>query len=334
MKRSLTLFALLCGALGLALPAAAAVPDARTLLAELNFTPEQIQQVMAGEIVRGAIQPASARELVAGMAFLVKGKTPAEFVAELKAGLGNRVDPAMIAFGDVRDASGAQDFAKLSFGSDASARAKQYLEAEAGGDLNLSAEEIEVFRKLATGSPTPEAVETAVRNQLAARVRAYQQQGYAGIAPYALSGGGKRSPADELRTATDAATALKRHVPNAWQMLNSYPAGKPAGTEEQFRWTHFDAHGTPTIALQHLLYVPDGDAFLVVQRMFYVSGGFNAEQALGALLPVEGGTVMVYGNHTSTDQVTGFGGGAKRSIGSKLLESQLEAIAEKARSAR
>jgi hypothetical protein len=116
-------------------------------------------------------------------------------------------------------------------------------------------------------------------------------------------------------------------------MLGSYPAGKPAGTEEIFRWTHFDAHGTPTISLQHNLYVPDGDAWMVVQRMFYVSASFNAEQALMALLPVQGGTVAVYGNRTSTDQVEGFGGSAKRSVGSRLLESQLEAIFQKARTA-
>ena len=41
--------------------------------------------------------------------------------------------------------------------------------------------------------------------------------------------------------------------------------------------------------------------------------------------------MVVYGNRTSTDQVEGWGGGAKRSIGSKLLESQLEALAGKVR---
>jgi hypothetical protein len=43
-------------------------------------------------------------------------------------------------------------------------------------------------------------------------------------------------------------------------------------------------------------------------------------------LPAQGGTVVVYSNHTSTDQVAGFGGGAKRSIGSKLMASELEGM--------
>ena len=311
-----------------ALTASAQIPDAKTLLATVGLDASQIEQVMGGEIVRGAIKPASERELVAAMAFMVKSP-PAELVADMKKGLGNQVDPEMIAYGTIT--GGANDFARLDFGKDAEKRAKEYLEAEPGGSLNLSAEEIAVFNKLGTGNPTPDAVLSAVRNQLVARVRAYQQKGLAGIAPYALDGGKKRSPAEELRTATSASQPLKQYVPGAYQYLNGYPAGKPAGTDEQFRWTHFNAHGTPTIALQHLVYVPDGNAYLVVQRMYYVSSGFNAEQALAALLPVEGGTVLVYGNRTSTDQVTGFGGGTKRSIGSKLLESQLEGIFEKAR---
>jgi hypothetical protein len=63
-----------------------------------------------------------------------------------------------------------------------------------------------------------------------------------------------------------------------------------------------------------------------------VSTGYNAEAAFAALLPADEGTVVVYGNHTSTDQVAGFGGGAKRSIGSKLLSSQLQEMSAKIQS--
>src|SRR5262249_46618460 len=105
------------------------------------------------------------------------------------------------------------------------------------------------------------------------------------------------------------------------------------GSLETFRWTRYLAHGEPTVSLTHGLYVPDGDAWVVVQRQFYVSTGYNSEQAVGALMPVEKGTVVFYVNRTSTDQVLGFGGSAKRSIGSKLLASQLQALYEKVRKA-
>jgi len=128
--------------------------------------------------------------------------------------------------------------------------------------------------------------------------------------------------------------ALERYVPAAYHYLLSYPDGKPPGTRELMRWSHFKGHGVPTIVLTHILQIPDGDAWIVVQRHFYVSTGYNSEQALAAFLPAkDGGTVVLYANRTSTDQVTGFGGGAKRSIGSKLLASQLEEIFESARKA-
>ena len=168
-----------------------------------------------------------------------------------------------------------------------------------------------------------------MRAALLARLEAYQEQGLAGIAPYALAGGAQRSPADELRSATQAAKTLQSLVPAAYRYLLEYPAAKPPGAEESFRWSQFNANGTPTIALTHGLYVPDGDAWVVVQRQFYVSGGYNAEQAIGALLPLKTGSLAVYTNRTSTDQVTGFGGGTKRSVGSKLLASQLLALYKK-----
>jgi hypothetical protein len=176
-------------------------------------------------------------------------------------------------------------------------------------------------------------VEPQVRSALLARLQAYRANGLAGIAPYAHADGKSRSPAEELRTATQASKKLQQHAPAAYQFLLSYPNGKPPGTEEIFRWSHFDAHGVPTLALTHVLLVPDGEAWIVAQRQFYVSTGYNAEQAVAAFLPSQAGTVVVYANRTSTDQITGFGGGAKRSLGSKMLASQLEGMFEKARAA-
>jgi hypothetical protein len=313
----------------LAAPASAQIPDAPTLLAAVGLTPDQVQQVMAGQIVRGAIQPASERELVTAVAFMVP-TSPSQFVADLKAGLGTKVDPDTLASGVFRGAGSAADLAKLTLDPGAQKRATAYTSATPGGDLNLSTEEIASFNKLA-GSDVP-TVTAAVRSALLARQTAYRQQGLAGIAPYALKNG-SRSPGDELRTATQAAKALQRYVPAAYKMLLDYPNSKPAGTEEVFRWAKINAHGTPTLTLTHSAYIPDGAGWVVVQRMYYVSTGFNSVQAIAGLLPVQGGTVVVYSNRTSTDQVAGFGGGTKRSIGSKLLESQLEALFKKAQSA-
>jgi hypothetical protein len=295
----------------------AELPNAPVLLASLGVGPGDIARVEEGQLVHHEVKPASERELTAGLDFEVP-VTPTKLVEDSKRDLLDRVDPNQIAYGVVSDPASPLDFARLTLPP---VQAKAYLEASAGGDLNLSSKEIAAFHELGSGA-SPAAVADLVRHQLLARVQAYRELGLAGIASYARGGGKQRSPAEELRTATLASKPLL-----------SYPSGKPPGTQEVVRWSQFEAHGVPTIALTQVLLIPDGDAWIVVQRQFYVSSGYNAEQALAAFLLGKSATVVVYANRTSTDQITGFGGGMKRSLGSQVLASQLETLFEKARAA-
>jgi hypothetical protein len=304
--------------------ASAQLPDAETFLRDLGFSADQISQVKAGSFVEGTIRASDERELDAMLAFLVP-TSPSHLVNQLRQGLLDRVDPNTIAFDRIEGAPSLASFAKLSLQPDAEKRARAYVDAGPGGDLNLSAQELAAFDALGS-APAPSAVEAAVRGALLARLQAYQAKGLAGIAPYARSGGKTRSPADDLRSATTAAKRLQALVPSAFQALLAYPGSKPPGLEEVFEWSHYRAHGVPTIALTHTLSIPEGDAWVVAQRQFYVSGGYNCEQAVSGFLPMQQGTLVVYTNRTSTDQVTGFGGGAKRAIGSKLLASELEKL--------
>ena len=333
IRSSLVGYACLSSLLALdTLPAAAEIPEAAALLTELGLSKAEIDQIEAGTIVRHDVTPASDRELTVGLAFKLP-QSPTELVGRMKSDLLDQVDPTVSEFGVIAGASASasasagslDDFSRLTFKDDADKRAKGFLQAKPGADLNLSAEEIALFQKLGK-SAAPSAVEKQLRSLLLARLQSYQTKGLDGIAPYARESGGVRSPADEIRTMIQAAKTLEKYAPAAYQYLLSYPKGKPEGVEESFRWSQFDAHGTPTVALTQMLLIPDGDAWLVSQRQFYVGASYNAEQALAVWLPSKGGTVMVYANRTSTDQVTGFGGGAKRSIGSKLLASQLESL--------
>lgn len=166
-----------------------------------------------------------------------------------------------------------------------------------------------------------------------ARVQAYRAKGLAGIAPYARDDGETRSPGDELRSASQATQILQKYAPHACSMLREYPNAKPLGTDETFPWTHFIAQDVPTIALTQSCFISEGAAWIVVQRQFYVSAGYNSEQAVAAFFPTQSGTVVMYANRTFTDQIEGFGGRAKRSIGSRVMASQIQSLFEKVRSA-
>ena len=126
---------------------------------------------------------------------------------------------------------------------------------------------------------------------------------------------------------------MKKHVPAFYNTLVGYPSTRAPKLEERFNWTHYNAHGTPVFILTHRLWMPDGDGWALATRQFYVSGSYNVGQALVGLLPVEKGTLVVYLNRTSTDQVAGFGGSTKRALGSKIMTSQLKDLFHKVKSA-
>ena len=322
--RRLACIALALAALCIGAPPAAAQPPAAQLLAEAGFTPAQVARVEAGEMVAVPLAPSSPRELTVAFAFSVAAP-PSAIVPRLRQGLVDAADPNTVAFALLSPQPALGDFAKLTLAPDPAKQAAAYVAAKPGGALNLSSDEIARFAALGSGAAVG-AVEQAVREALFARVQAYRARGLAGIAPYALAGGASRSPGDELRSASAAAKLLEKYLPSASRMLVAYPDARPPGTEETFRWTRLVANGDPTFALTHGILVPDGEAWVAVQRQFYVSTGYNAQQALAALLPGPKGTIVFYTSRVSTDQVTGFGGSAKRSIGSRMLASQLEAL--------
>ncbi len=318
----------------LAIPAAA-LPTADEVLELVGFSADAKQQVLAGQFVTSKVKPTSERELATGLAFLVN-KPPSALIDEVKKGLVLNVDPDTLAQGEIHGAGSLDDFKSVGFGKHAKKQTKLYLKAKAGDDLNLSKSEIAAFQSLdpkAGGGSGQEIIEAQLRLSLLARYQAYKNKGLDGIGSYER-GGGDQSPAGgDLKRASEAAAGFKKHVAAFYDTLVGYPASKAPNLEEKFNWTHYSAHGAPVFILTHRLWVPDGEGWAIVVRQFYVSGSYNVGQALVGLIPVEKGTLVVYLNRTSTDQVAGFGGSAKRSLGSKIMASQLKALFQKVKSA-
>ncbi len=296
--------------------------DAAQVLKELGYPDDARAKLEAGQIVKTTVKSSNERELTAAMAFLVK-VPPKRLVDELQSGLLISVDENTIAHGYIEGA--LSDLDGLTLAPNADKRAKNYTNAKAGSDLNLSNAEIKAFNSL-KGKPLA-ALNEQVRKSVFARYEAYKAKGLDGIAPYARGDGKSRDAAADLRSASKASLGLEKIVPDFYKLLNDYPAGEKPSTE-RFHWMTYKAHGEPVILLTHAFSMTEGEAVAVCQRQFYVSSSYNVEQAVAAFLPVSKGTLVVYANRTSTDQVAGFGGGAKRSLGGKVLASQLEALFE------
>lgn len=300
-------------------------PTAAQAMREAGLPADTMQRVMAGEFVTEDVDPSVERDLSIAIAFFIKKASPGEISKEIMAGDLITADAQVQAHGEITGDGSLTDFTSLPMNSDT---AKVYANAEAGSALNLSTSEIAAFKALPDG--TPPAVKKQLQAMLLARVQSYKSSGLGGISTYDR-GGSAADPAADLHRATDAAVALKKYLPSLQQVLLNYPKGVTSAMKQNFFWATYDQSGKPNYVLTHVIEAADGDARAIVQRQYYVSTGYNAEQAVAAFLPVEEGTIVLYSNHTFTEQVTGFGGSMKRKIGRSMMTSQLEKVFKKDR---
>ncbi len=302
---------------------AAAQPSAKQVLTDFGLSADDVQRVMNGEFVTNDIPGVNDQDLSIAIAFLVKA-APADLANQIMAGNLINTDTQVQASGKFTTGTVA-DLSGLQITSDT---AQTLTNASAGESLNLGANEITAFNALQGG--TQQAILQQLQQMLLARYQAYKTSGLAGITPYAR-GGGSTDVAADLRKASQAAKGLQKYLPGFQQVLLGFPQATVPGMQQNFLWLNYNIDGATTFVLTHTLAATDGAARAVVQRQYYVSTGYNAEQAVAGFLPVQEGTVVAYTNHTFTDQVAGFGGSLKRSIGRRMMATKLKAMFDTAR---
>jgi len=303
----------------------AAQPTADEVLAGLALSPDTKQRVLNGEFVTADAEPVSERDLAVSLVFLVK-TSPDSLTRQILSGRLVTTDSQVQSYALFKNPGSAADLAGLKISPK---EAQALAGASPGSALNLSAAEIKAFNAVPSGNPA--AVLEALRAMLLGRYQAYRARGLDGIAPYAR-GGGEADLAADLRKASQAARGLEKYLPKFHALLLSYPQGMTPDVQESFSWTKSIIRDVPTYVLQQRMAVADGDARAVMQRQFYVSAGYNGEQAVAGFLPIQGGsTLVVYTSHAFTEQVSGFGGSMKRSMGSRVMANQLKTMFEAAR---
>jgi hypothetical protein len=307
----------------LVLPVGAHAVDMKTALDGLSFPSDTVAKVEAGQFVEVPLTTATKRDLNVGIAFMVK-QAPVTVVRMLDDNQVQIPEPGAIAAGNFTGDGAPEQLAALHL---TPAQLKAFSNAKPGDDLNLSSQEMAALNAAGTD---PNALQEAVRAMLLARYRAYHAKGLAGIAPYAREGS-TLNPADDLAKVDRIARETKILPASFCDVLENYPQNKPPDFTETLSWSQFTAHGEDTIALVHHFAATIGGTPVRVQRQYYASTGYNVEQSITGFLPLEGGTLVIYTNHTSTDQVEGFGGSAKRGIGRQVMAGQLERIFAKAR---
>jgi hypothetical protein len=310
---------------------ASALPTLDQLMADFNFSKDDVQRVRKGELVEGKTKETSEKEIAVVMVFLVKQPVKT-LISSFETGRGFRNDPQVLEATEIKEGAGPDDLKAVVLKPGGDKETKRYLDAEPGDTLNLSEPEIAAFQALKAAGKTGEAqVEAEIRRQLLARYEAYRAKGLAGIAPYARGKNKQTEPAADLRRATESAVGLKKYVPAFYDLLLNYPQGSGAGLEQSFFCIRYGMSGRPNFTLRQRISMPVEDAYVAADREFYVSHDYNETQAVGVLLPAEGGTMVGYLNRTTTDQLGGFGASAKQAIGRSMMAKQIKAIFEKTR---
>lgn len=302
------------------------------ILKEAGYSDLEIEGVRGGKLHQGgSLQAASDKELSVKLAFHIKNKL--ENVKEIFISFPKKkeFDPTVTELGMIAEDGGdgsLDDFSEIKLEPNGANMTKTYLKAAAGSAVNLSKEEIALFKKLKGKDQVD--VEECLRQILLDRFRAYKKNGLAGVKSYARS---KKefNAGDELENQIKNGTILKSHAPIFYKYLLEYPNNKPEGVEENFFWVNSTIDDKPTIALCHRVGMPLDGGFVYMERHFYISRSHNCLQGVGAALPVEDGTVVMYGTRTSTDQVSGFGGSAKRAIGNRIMGGRMADNFERAR---
>lgn len=166
------------------------------------------------------------------------------------------------------------------------------------------------------------------RPELLRRYNAYRQRGLAGIEPH-----GRARPGDELTGALQEAELLAKFFPEFHRALRLYPDAQPKDARQRFFWINQKVENRPTMILSHRTYIVRPEGAFMAERQFYVEQSYNSLFLLAGVMPVEGGTVVLYSNHTSTDQVAGIGSGLRHSIGRKQMRDEIVKSFEQIRAA-
>ena len=307
---------------------AVADPAADELIAAIGIPPGDLSKLEKGEIVSFTVSEPTAKSLATGIALYVKAP-PAKLVELVKRGGLLANDPDVSAHGELAAGAGPEAFKKFAYGTAQVDEAKDLLDAEAGADFNLSGQEIASFRALqagldqGNGKAVADAVARNYRSVLAARLKAYQQNGLKGIAPYDRGKGETADPSAELTADVQQNKVLPRYFPALQRALLQFPAALPAGTESQFFWINRKVQDRPTPILTHRLTYALNDGAVMVQREFYAGHSYNSSQAVFGSLPYLDGALVMYGLRSSTDQVAGMGQSLKHSIGRGQLNSEI-----------
>jgi hypothetical protein len=295
----------------------ASIPSRANVAKALGFSDSEIEQIKGGKIVSKDLKEGSDKEL-AGVVAAFFTRPLADLAEKTLYGKFLESEPNMQVRVWRPEDSADKQFTDFSLGANEGEEARRFLGASKGGQLNLSAAEIEQFRKLNGAG----AVNAELQAMLKARYEAYRRDGLKGIAPYARGWKQTVSPGEELAQAINEALPGE-HLPDYRKALLNYPSDPPPEMEQRFYLYKQQVENRPTFILAHRASARSTNTAVLTEEEYYVSHSYNCNFVIAAGFAVQGGTLVFYMNRTFTDHVAGLASGLKHGIGRSQMLSNV-----------
>jgi hypothetical protein len=321
---------MLLGAASLVAPAGAAEAMSAAQVAQaIGFDRAAEQKLLAGEIVTAEREETTAKQLTVAIGMLIKGD-PTALAAAVLDGQTLEANPAILGFGKIDPAAPEAGLTGAAYTEGEVDEIRRLLDAQAGDDFNLSADELASLHQATArydpkqaGDPTViEAANAAYRGILLGRLRSYLAHGLAGLAPYQRDDG-TSDPAEELRAAAAASPLLQQAAPEVYRGLIDYPEHQPGDVQQAFFWVKEVANGRPVFSLNHRMVQRRPDGLILLSSTFYAGHSFNASLSGAGVLPVQVGNAVFSTNRTSSDQVAGFMQAVRHEMGRGMMRDAL-----------
>jgi hypothetical protein len=151
-------------------------------------------------------------------------------------------------------------------------------------DLNLSRDEARQLGEYAKGKPAPEVVAACWTNLLLQRATAFQQGGFARVAPYELSG-------EKVSPATCVGAMMRERPAVALEFAPLLRQSGVLGDARQMTlkafhyWGVYEANHNGTLTLGVVYLLPLGDRFQLLDAQYYVSGTYYTSVTLYQVWP-------------------------------------------------
>jgi len=298
---------------------------------EIGLTDEQIATIRSGQAFSKNLKSREADEIFVFGAVYVNAKPESylKFARDFKR---LRTVPGFLAIEEFSDPPVLSDVKGLTLDSEDLKELKECKPSDC--KIQLPASAIEDVHQMVdwTDADAGEKAEQLVRKKVLERVTTYQEKGNEVLGEYNDKKHATEVP-EQFKYMLSYAKALPKYLPDFYNYLLTYPAGKPANVENSFYWARVKFGLKPTLRVVHVITMHGdvgGDPVdVIAEKQLYSSHYFETALDLTFCVrdraePKATGFYLIRTMGSEQAGLTGFKGSIVRKVATDRSASSLQ----------